>query len=260
MNPEDGAHLSRAGLSGDGQLNGSSLQEGLLPPETREPDPQLQQESAETSATSHRVEHSLRDKELTAPMVEDVLWKEEGAFPAERTREVATPPQQPPACMAVATESGWEVHRAKTGWTPLAPALHPALDAAMNSSAESVQLLIDTASRSWVPNPNLLDEEARRRCTVYVAYPQESKMGKLGGEPPRPIRRTQAGTTAPQELDSPLESKSMEERDPLMFTAQPVNGFVIQSAIFERLQEGVSERYAGHRYAGEAQVCVESAC
>lgn len=210
---------------------------------------------------SQHVEQSLRHKELTYPTGGEASRKAEDTRPTEQTVDkVATPPEQLPACMTLDTECGWEVHRAKTGWTPLAPALHPALDAAMNSSAESVQLLIDTAARSWVPNPNLLDEEARRRCAVYVAYPRESKMGKLGGEPPRPIRRLQPETPATQELDSPQESKTMEERDPLMFTAQPVNGFVIQSAIFERLQEGVSERYAGHRYAGEAQPYVESAC
>lgn len=150
----------------------------------------------------------------------------------------------------------WEVHREKHGWTPLAPALQPALDAAMASNKERVELLIDTSSKAWVPDA---DEAAMRRCAVYVALPRESKMGKVGGEPPRPIRwRPSTWTDAVDEVDAEAEAE-----DPLMFTAKPVDGIVINSSIFERLQQGVSERYAGHRYAengaASGQLCVEGA-
>lgn len=155
----------------------------------------------------------------------------------------------------------WEVHRKKQGWTPLAPALQPALDDAMTSAAERVELLVDTAMRSWVPSSAAVDEVTRQRCAVYIAFPRESKMGKLGGEPPRPIRRRPGDL--PEAATEP-QMEFHEEEDPLMFTAKPVDGIVIHSSIFERLQQGVSERYAGHRYAEESaayeQPCVEGAC
>jgi len=213
-----------------------------------------------------------------ASMVEPTLAElQPGAARAEpvmaETTEVVSPPNSvepvPPAppteCaprLEPELDAGgvWEVHRKKQGWTPLAPALQPALDAAMATAAERVELLIDTATRSWVPSSAALDEATRHRCTVYVAFPRESKMGKLGGEPPRPIRRR----SGPLEAATEPEEEFQEEEDPLMFTAKPVDGIVINSSIFERLQKGVSERYAGHRYAGDStayeQPCVEGAC
>lgn len=209
----------------------------------------------------------------------------------------------------------------KRGWAPLAPALQPALDAAMSSTAERVEVLVDPVARSWVPDPAAAGEAIRQRCVVYVALPLEQKMGKVGGEPPRPVRwrasdedddavaaaagvvaAASGADTAPtceepavasearegpstdklpsaeawtsagcppapeeepgageppgadvelQAETSPGTAGALEEDDPLTFTAKPSDGVVIQSAVFERLQHGVSARYAGHRYGGK---------
>jgi hypothetical protein len=141
----------------------------------------------------------------------------------------------------------WEVHTKKRGWAPLAPALQPALDAAMASNEERVELLIDTVARSWVPNPAAVDDTTRQRCVVYVALPRERKMGKVGGEPPRPIRRQASASGVEDEVGDQADTLPMDE-DPLMFTAKPVDGVVLRNSIFDRLQQDVVKRYAGHRY------------
>ncbi|CAE8621491.1 unnamed protein product, partial [Polarella glacialis] len=82
----------------------------------------------------------------------------------------------------------WEVHTVKRGWAPLAPALQGALSRAMAAAEDQVEILIDPSTRSWVPDPAALNEAARERCSVYAAFPRERKMGKVGGEPPRPVR------------------------------------------------------------------------
>jgi len=107
-------------------------------------------------------------------------------------------------------------------------------------------------------------------------------MGKVGGEPPRPVRwrssddtddaapkvnrdgaapaseepaagsnaaAAEATAAAEGAEEDEAEAEEDEEDDPLTFTAKPADGVVIQSAVFERLQHGVSERCAGHRYA-----------
>jgi len=185
----------------------------------------------------------------------------------------------------------WEVHTVKKGWAPLAPALQPALDSAMRMSLERVELLVDPIARAWVPNPDAVDEAIRRRCAVYVAYPLECTMGKVDGAPPRPLRRRSAATPSSADgaevrglasevadvaetmqpdasvrdaVEPPAlqladaaeereeEEDLEEEEDPLMFTAKPRDGFVIHSSMFERLQQGASERQAGHRYSESA--------
>lgn len=218
------------------------------------------------------------------------------------------------------SEGQWEVDTVRRGWAPLAPALQSALDFAMASSAARVEILIDPVERAWLADPSTVDEARRRRCAVYVALPKESRMGKVGGEPPRAVRRQPAcassdgdpaeeasgrpearsaaaaraaclppaaagppgvprggtavtpsavGTAVPTTGASPgaacaaVESlatgagggvetaEPQEEEDALMFTAKPADGVVLHSSIFERLQRGVSERYAGYRYAAE---------
>eukprot|EP00928_Gymnodinium_smaydae_P030983 TRINITY_DN22893_c0_g1_i1.p1 TRINITY_DN22893_c0_g1~~TRINITY_DN22893_c0_g1_i1.p1 ORF type:complete len:577 (-),score=63.77 TRINITY_DN22893_c0_g1_i1:358-2088(-) len=176
----------------------------------------------------------------------------------------------------------WEVFTVKRGWAALAPALQPALDEAMGarSSADQVDILVDPVARAWVPNPMAVDEIVRHRCVAYAAFPSDRKMGKVGGEPPRPIRwsandkvhceieHDDAAADAccvdrplhvdnePVLEDSNQADADQEENDeipdPLMFTATPADGFVIHSSVFERLQQGGLERYAGHRYAGQS--------
>jgi len=179
----------------------------------------------------------------------------------------------------------WEVHTVTKGWAPLALALQPALDAALVASprVERVEILLDPTAKSWVAEPDSVSDNVRRRCTVYVVFPLEQKMGKVGGESPRPLRwRPHGGLkdindNAPSicpgvyasctadpvtpHPDEPVSARSQPpsdfpsekkiDDDPLMFTANPVDGFVIHTGVFERLQHGISERYAGHRYVGQ---------
>merc|ERR1712154_156125 len=114
-------------------------------------------------------------------------------------------------------------------------------------------------------------------------------MGKVGGEPPRPVRwrsgaaqlesllplphadvlttcqaqellatadvqgdATADGSQEPAAMAFTSKDENVEE-DPLMFTAQPSSGFVLKSDVFEKLQKGVSHRYAIHRYAEGAE-------
>jgi len=163
----------------------------------------------------------------------------------------------------------------RRGWAPLAPALQAALDFAMASNEDRVELLIDPTSRAWLPNSPAIDEARRRSCAVYVALPKERRMGKVGGEAPRPIRWASAmldegasaggagsgyvvsGVAWPAAAGRAAEGGSgdgdgdVEDEDPLMFTAKPADGVVLHSSVFERLQLGVSERFAGYRYAAE---------
>lgn len=207
-------------------------------------------------------------------------------------------------------EGEWEVHTVKRGWAPLTPALQPALHAAMASPEEKVDILVDVASKAWVPQPALVDASIRERCVAYVAMPQQRALGKVGGEPPRPVRwqpRVAAGTVleasgalasseaaaaefaeaaeagkageavllpevapeaavvsdlspklltafAEQPQTHCMESiaESADANDVLMFTAQPADGILIQSSVFERLRQGASERCAAHRYSALA--------
>jgi len=198
----------------------------------------------------------------------------------------------------------WEVHTVKRGWAPLAPALQPALNAAMDAAAERVEVLVDPVVRSWVADPAMVAEAVRQRCVVYVALPRQRMMGKVGGEPPRPVRWRAAGdavkcprgeadvasmtrdlglgstegvtpgiaecarTAAAEEAPAAMPNMSLvhatcwdeedvepaeeeEEGDLLTFTAKPADGVFINSAVFERLQHGISARGAAHRYAGQ---------
>lgn len=208
-----------------------------------------------------------------------------------------------PAVVVPSRSGDWEVHTVKKGWAPLAPALQPALDAAMASTAEMVEVLVDPVARSWVPNPAAVGDDVRHRCVVYLALPHQQLMGKVGGEPPRPVRWRRAGAdeagfsgsaaaapptasvadgcaaaagagtaavggspvapavgstaaAAEEHLGDTAAARepgvpTAEEEDPLAFTAKPADGVVIHSAVFERLQHGVSARHAGHRYAGQ---------
>jgi len=199
----------------------------------------------------------------------------------------------------------WEVHTVKRGWAPLTPALQPALHAAMASLEEKVEILVDVASKAWVPHPALVDAAIRERCVAYVAMPKQCALGKVGGEPPRPVRwqarvvtgtvlEEASGTNASSEEEaaeagkageaalvpeaaqeavvvsdmSPMSltafaekphahcmetlAQSADANDVLMFTAQPADGILIQSSVFERLRQGASERCAAHRYSALA--------
>lgn len=169
-------------------------------------------------------------------------------------------------------------------------------------SGGEVEILVDVASKAWVPQPALVDASIRERCVAYVAMPQQRALGKVGGEPPRPVRwqarvttgtvfearGTEASSEAPEAaktgevalvaeaaqetvvvsdmspmsltafaeephahcMETPAESQ--DANDVLMFTAQPADGILIQSVVFERLQQGASERSAAHRYSALA--------
>jgi len=190
------------------------------------------------------------------------------------------------------TLGAWEVDTLKKGWAPLAPALQPALDLAMGTTPlqERVEILVDLATKMWVQrgaagSTQVDDEEEqilRARCLVYVVFPPEGTMGKVGGAPPRQIRwRPEAAEEEgqPKRLDScedrreacsandvgaarlrgvgeakaePQVRQPDEESDPLMYTAKPLDGVLIGCALFERLQQTTSERQANHRYASPA--------
>jgi len=252
-----------------------------------------------------------------------------GAF-GDRDQALLATPQEDKA-----TRNGeWEVHTVKRGWAPLTPALQPALHWAMGSLEEKVEILVDVAAKAWVPEPALVDDSIRERCVAYVAMPQQRALGKVGGEPPRPVRWQprvaptivleasdkhapleaaaalaaaaaeaaeaaevgKAGDTkvlvpeaapeaavvsgmSPMSLAAcaqepeaqELEAQELEAQEPevhrmetpaesadandvLMFTAQPVDGILIQSSVFERLRQGASERCAAHRYSPMALV------
>lgn len=190
----------------------------------------------------------------------------------------------------------------------------------MALSQERVEIMIDPSTRAWLPDITAVAEARRQRCALYVAMPHERRMGKVGGEAPRPVRwrpvgespcepanagageavPTAAGTAAagsgaggspahpvtptapvaevaarvpqrePEDApwspadtcrpalpgESPVELEAAEaqavlEEDPLMFTAQPADGVVLRSSVFQRLQLGVSERHAEYRYSTE---------
>jgi len=115
---------------------------------------------------------------------------------------------------------------------------------------------------------------------AYVAMPQQRALGKVGGEPPRPVRlRPRVATSTvfeasganaaseaavvsdmlPMSLTAFAEepeahcketvAESADANDVLMFTAQPADGIFIQSSVFELLRRGASERCAAHRYS-----------
>jgi hypothetical protein len=77
----------------------------------------------------------------------------------------------------------------------------------MTSGEERVELLVDMLARAWVPDSANADDMVRERCATYVALPRESKMGKLGGEPPRPIRRRPHDSVKATEVDDPEHSR-----------------------------------------------------
>lgn len=155
----------------------------------------------------------------------------------------------------------------KNGWKPLAPALQSALDTAMAMSVDRVEVLIDPVSRTWYMDVASADDEVRQRCTWYVVFPRRQEMGKIDGAPPRSVRwapeERSPVTLAPSERRMPNSHEEREdgadrsdvqedlsgdtEGDPLMFTA--ICGFIIDSAMFERLQQNVQARHAAHRYA-----------
>lgn len=231
----------------------------------------------------------------------------------------------------------------KCGWAPLAPALQPALDAAMASVASCVEIRIDPATKAWIPDAADVDEEIVRRCVVYAACPLEKTLGKVGGSPPRSVRWSPvsldetsprrlfaedppprrprldvpeiprpghqsslgaagsqrharspeaptgaggrrepplaAASSPPSRCSEALEvlhptlgearipirdafgGESDEEEPPteaveaelandaMTFTAQPADGVVLRSFVFERVRCGATERYASHRYA-----------
>merc|ERR1711988_255425 len=83
---------------------------------------------------------------------------------------------------------------------PLAPALQGALTAAMQSDQERVEILIDPSTRSWIQNISIVETVVKEQCCVYEAFPRDRRMGKVGGEPPRPVR-WRAG--APMDLPLP---------------------------------------------------------
>jgi len=183
----------------------------------------------------------------------------------------------------------WEVDTVRKGWAPLSPWLQPALRWAMSLQQERVEILIDPHTRTWLWDPasDLLGEKRRSQCDVFIAHPLERRMGKVGGERPRQVRwkkdpnhdigdaatSTSAGSTTANSPAtennspgiengdkeqqyhlqcSPLgEPAKDEEDDPLMFTAKPSSGIILDVVIFERLLQGVSERYAHYRYASD---------
>jgi len=133
----------------------------------------------------------------------------------------------------------WEVHTVKKGWAPLAPTLQEALSCAMeDDTVERVEVFIDVAARSWIQDPSTVDDTARARCVVYAVFPRESKMAKVGGELPRPIRRrpleppvepppprptrtaSQPATVAPTTLKQLAEPQRPKEQEGLMDTEQ----------------------------------------
>lgn len=130
----------------------------------------------------------------------------------------------------------------------------------MQLGDERVELLIDPETMAWVREP--VDEARRRSCMVYVAWPRERRMGKVGGEAPRPLRwlpgpppppaaalaEGRAGRSVPAEGSGRLPAPAAGQ-DPLMFTAGLAGGTVLSNSVFERLQLGVAERFAGYRYS-----------
>ncbi|CAJ1430096.1 unnamed protein product [Effrenium voratum] len=93
-----------------------------------------------------------------------------------------------------AAQGQWQVRTVKRGWATLAPALQGALTQAMCQIQDRVEILVDPSTRSWVSDA---DPALRARCLVYEAYPLDRKMGKAGGEAPRPVRwRAGAGPAA----------------------------------------------------------------
>ncbi|CAE6911182.1 unnamed protein product [Symbiodinium sp. CCMP2592] len=83
----------------------------------------------------------------------------------------------------------WQVHTTKRGWASLAPALQDALSRAMSQSEDRVEIHIDPAtSRVWMPDKAAADPARRSSCLVYEAFPLDRTIGKVGGEPPRPVR------------------------------------------------------------------------
>lgn len=82
----------------------------------------------------------------------------------------------------------WEVDTLRRGWAQLAPALQDALDFAMSSGQERMHMLVDPTTKSWIRDASTVDEVRRRSCSIYVAYPREQLMGKVGGEAPRLVR------------------------------------------------------------------------
>ncbi|CAE7878775.1 unnamed protein product, partial [Symbiodinium microadriaticum] len=83
----------------------------------------------------------------------------------------------------------WQVHTTKRGWASLAPALQDALSRAMSQSEDRVEIHIDPAtSRVWMPDKVAADPARQSSCLVYEAFPLDRTIGKVGGEPPRPVR------------------------------------------------------------------------
>ncbi|CAE7863400.1 unnamed protein product, partial [Symbiodinium necroappetens] len=83
----------------------------------------------------------------------------------------------------------WQVHTTKRGWASLAPALQDALSRAVSQSEDRVEIHIDPAtSRVWMPDKVAADPARQSSCLVYEAFPLDRTIGKVGGEPPRPVR------------------------------------------------------------------------
>lgn len=167
----------------------------------------------------------------------------------------------------------WEVNTTSKGWAPLAPALQPALDEAMSMDVDHIELIIDPVARIWVRELNSLDESIQQRCVTYIALPKEQKMGKVGGAPPRPVRRRPGSdesggvesamqiavathsAAACNILHSEDDKDSLDgdvtesADDPLMFTAHPADGILINEGVLERIRQGAAERQACHRYS-----------